>query len=209
MGAEGKKEKWLGRALVEGAIAGVVAPVVVLVIVTAASGHLQELFREPSCADPKDLTLIRPSAATASTPVYEDVYNEQPVSYPPENAIDTNTGTAWVEGAEGYGVGASITFAFGEQRDIRLICVVNGYALNEDRYRANGRVRQFDVTTDQGEKTAVLSDLPVDEITTFQRLRLPEGPTRSVTLKIGSTSSMGGSQAATDTAVSEVEFWGH
>lgn len=113
-----------------------------------------------------------------------------------------------MEGAEGYGVGASITFTFSGQHDIRLICVVNGYALNEERYRANARVRQFDVTTDQGERTAVLSDLPPEEIATFQRLRLREGRTDSVTLTIGSTSSMGGTQAVTDTAISEVEFWG-
>lgn len=162
-----------------------------LVIVTATSGYLQEQFREPSCDDPKELALIRPTAATASTDVYHDTFNDIPVSYPPSNAIDTSTGTAWVEGAEGYGVGAPITFAFSGQHDIRLICVVNGSALNEERYRANARVRRFDVTTDQGERTAVLSDLPPEEIATFQRLRLREGRTDSVTLTIGSTSSMG------------------
>lgn len=201
----GAREPWLGRALVQGAFAGIVAPLMVVFLVAMMSGWLRDLFREPTCDDPKDLALITPSGVeTRGNTVYSDADG----AYPASTAIDTNSGTAWVEAAPGYGVGEWLRFSFDDRPDIQMVCVVNGYAQNAARYELNGRVRQLDVTTDAGNRTAVLADLPLDEVATFQRLRPLPGRTATVTLTIRSTSSMGGSQAVADTAISEVEFWG-
>lgn len=180
------------------------AGVVVVILVAMMSGWLQEQFREPTCDDPKDLVLVTPSGVTAR---HDRAYADAEGVYPASNAMDTNSGTAWVEGQPGYGVDEWLRFTFDDRPDIQMICVVNGYAQTAERYELNGRVRQFEVTTDAGSKTAVLADLPLDEVSTFQRLRLPQGRTETVRLTIRSTSSMGGSRAIADTAISEVEFW--
>jgi len=204
-GAPAGRERWLGRALVEGAIAGVIAPVVVVVLVAAFAGQLQSWFREPTCDDPKDLVLLTPASVEASG---GEAYADAQGTYPASNAMDTNSGTAWVEGVDGYGTGEWLRFRFADIADVQMLCVVNGYAQSARRYAENGRVRQVELSTDQGTRVAVLSDLPLDEVATFQRLHPPEGPTTTVTLTIRSTSSMGGSEVYEDTAISEVEFWG-
>ncbi len=203
-----RKERWLLKALVEGGIAGIMAPIIVLVIVTAFSSQLQDQFREPTCDDPKDLHPVRASAVTASGPEHAD----EDGSYPADNAIDSNAGTAWVESVPGYGIGQSLTFTLPSGTDLQLICMVNGYARSADYYLDNARVRQLEVTTDAGVKDVVVADLPIDEISTFQSVDPPKGwfdvgRTGSVRLTIRSTGTVGGMNAPEDTAISEVEFW--
>jgi len=197
------EEAWIGRALVERAITAVLAPLVVLLIAFFFSGFLQQQFREATCDDPKDLQLLTPSAVHASSQLSSPDH-----LYDAERAIDTNTGTAWVEGAARYGIGETLTVEFAAAHDLQMVCVVNGYARSPELYTVNGRVRQLAVTTAQGSTTAVLADLPVDEIAAFPSIRVPHGTTTRVTFEIRSTSSGGGTKAEEDTSISEVEFWG-
>ncbi|WP_370107841.1 NADase-type glycan-binding domain-containing protein [Bradyrhizobium yuanmingense] len=78
-------------------------------------------------------------------------------SYGAANLFDASTGTAWVEGASGNGVGEWITIEFETVRRVRSIHVQNGYQKSRDIF-AN-RVRQIRVLFSGGEsQTFVLDD---------------------------------------------------
>jgi hypothetical protein len=71
-------------------------------------------------------------------------------SYGPENLADCDFNTAWVEGAEDYGIGEEIIINFDmpeqmENLNFDGIDFVNGYAKTSDTWSANSRVRTFKV----------------------------------------------------------------
>jgi hypothetical protein len=124
-------------------------------------------------------------------------------------AIDGDTGTAWVEGEPGYGSGAELVIALAPGTDVQLICIANGYLKSEKLYIQNARIRQLEVTTEQGSLTAVIPDKTVDDYATFQEVRFVPGPTSTVTFTIRTTSA--GQEVNDwryeDTVLSELEFW--
>lgn len=76
-------------------------------------------------------------------------------SYEPGNLIDGDRSTAWVEGAEGYGIGESILLdksitLIAEENLVTYkgICIVNGYARSEQTWRDNSRVKRLIVHKD-------------------------------------------------------------
>ncbi|MCA1542663.1 caspase family protein [Bradyrhizobium sp. NBAIM32] len=80
-------------------------------------------------------------------------------SYGAANLFDASTGTAWVEGASGNGVGEWITIEFETVRRVRSIHVHNGYQKSPDIFAKNNRVRQIRVLFSGGEsQTFVLDD---------------------------------------------------
>ncbi|WP_158284392.1 caspase family protein [Bradyrhizobium sp. SUTN9-2] len=80
-------------------------------------------------------------------------------SYGAANLFDASTGTAWVEGASGNGVGEWITIEFETVRRVRSIHVQNGYQKSRDIFAKNNRVRQIRVLFSGGEsQTFVLDD---------------------------------------------------
>lgn len=72
-------------------------------------------------------------------------------SYGAANLFDASTGTAWVEGASGNGIGEWITVEFENQRRVKSIHVQNGYQKNPDIFSKNNRVRQIRVLFSGGE----------------------------------------------------------
>jgi hypothetical protein len=66
------------------------------------------------------------------------------VSYPPDQLFDGETGSAWVEGAPGTGVGETVTFV--TDRAVSALEFVNGFARTERLYLRNGRPRRLRVT---------------------------------------------------------------
>lgn len=83
--------------------------------------------------------------------------NQQGNTYGPECLMDGRVETAWVEGAEGDGIGESVTFELPDYRDIFtdevlmedpiLLCLPiqciylrNGYCESPETWEANGRV---------------------------------------------------------------------
>ena len=90
-------------------------------------------------------------------------------AYDAENLFNASTGTAWVEGRDGNGVGEWITIEFDAMRTVKSINIQNGYQKNDDIFQKNNRVRQLRAVFSQGEtQTFILRDKPGSEL-----LRLP------------------------------------
>lgn len=80
-------------------------------------------------------------------------------SYDVSNLFDDSTGTAWVEGAQGNGVGEWISVEFESLRRVKSIHVQNGYQKSNDIFQKNNRVRQLRVVFSGGEtQTFILED---------------------------------------------------
>ncbi|MFB6450285.1 NADase-type glycan-binding domain-containing protein [Bradyrhizobium tunisiense] len=80
-------------------------------------------------------------------------------SYGAANLFDASTGTAWVEGASGNGIGEWITIEFETLRLVKSIHVQNGYQKSQDIFAKNNRVRQIRVLLSGGEsRTFILDD---------------------------------------------------
>ena len=80
-------------------------------------------------------------------------------SYGVANLFDASTGTAWVEGASGSGIGEWITIEFEAPRRVKSIHVQNGYQKTPDIFAKNNRVRQIRLQFSGGEsQTFTLDD---------------------------------------------------
>lgn len=79
--------------------------------------------------------------------------------YGPVNLIDGDRSTAWVEGADGEGLGAKILLDFGEKRSLAGLRIINGYTKNKRLFARNGRVRRLAATLSTGDiRTFEISD---------------------------------------------------
>lgn len=91
-------------------------------------------------------------------------------SYDAQNLFNASTGTAWVEGREGNGVGEWITVEFDAMRVVKSINVQNGYQKNNDIFQKNNRVRQLRAVFSQGEtQTFILRDRLGSELLTLPK----------------------------------------
>jgi hypothetical protein len=79
-------------------------------------------------------------------------------SYGAVNLFDGSTGTAWVEGASGNGIGEWITIEFEALRRVKSIHVQNGYQKSPDIFAKNNRVRQIRVLFSGGESQIFILD---------------------------------------------------
>lgn len=88
--------------------------------------------------------------------------------YFPQNALDQDLNTAWVEGRKGYGSGEWISFEFKGPFDIEELRIVNGYTKSEKLYYANNRVKRMRLKLvtehDELEDEINLSDIPYEEM---------------------------------------------
>lgn len=82
-------------------------------------------------------------------------------TYGPENLVDEDLRTAWVEGLRGQGEGAYVVVDLGGAHNVSAIQVMNGYHKNRRLFDANSRVRQALLRFSDGtERTVTLSDAP-------------------------------------------------
>jgi hypothetical protein len=119
-------------------------------------------------------------------------------TYLAANTLDGDPQTAWSEGRQGPGIGATLTWTFPEQVDLRRVLIVNGYAKG-NLFRKNLRIRAARVTTAQGETTITLRDT-----TSYQPLRIRKGSTTFMRLAIV---GVYGSRTYEDCLLSEIEFF--
>ena len=85
--------------------------------------------------------------------------------YGPNKAYDSDYNTAWVEGADGHGIGEWIKFTFAEhwkarRKDtdikwISRISVINGFAASKAIYFANNRVKRLGLEFSDGTKLEI------------------------------------------------------
>ena len=78
------------------------------------------------------------------------------INYGPSNAHDFDHTTAWVEGANGPGIGESLTYEFpGGCPRITTVKILNGYVKSEKAWRENNRVKQLRIWY-EGKPLAIL-----------------------------------------------------
>ena len=68
--------------------------------------------------------------------------NGKTATYDPENAIDGDYRTAWVEGTDGAGIGSWIELDFDGVHKINGIEISNGYKKEEGLYHRNLRIKK-------------------------------------------------------------------
>ncbi len=81
-------------------------------------------------------------------------------TYGPENLNDEDDwGNAWVEGAEGDGIGESLTLTMKNPQKVTRLLVTNGYRKDEEIFKKNNRVKKLAVSVNGGAPfTAELQD---------------------------------------------------
>lgn len=178
----------------------------------ALAPRIAERLQKPTCDNPRGLTALEAVTAHGDSLPPDTFPNKGYVNYSPSNLVDGNSSTAWVEGLPGLGVGASVRLEFGRVYDVRLVCVVNGYAESWDLYSKNSRVRQLEVQTEQGVRISLLRDTGSrDRPAEYQALNIAAGPTRHLEMTLRSAYAAQAPASATsgyaDTSLSEVEVW--
>lgn len=132
-------------------------------------------------------------------------------AHSPDRLIDGDTSTDWSEGAVGLGSGSAVTFTFNPEVDLRLMCVVNGYAVSRDLYELNAKARQLTVDSRSSSTSATLKQAgSQDPLAWFQDVRPPQGRTTTVTITLVSSYAgleTAGQPSYQDTAISEIQFW--
>ena len=99
----------------------------------------------------------------------------------PENAVDQDKSTAWVEGASGAGIGQSITFYLSGESRISGFQIYGGYQKNEDIYYKNCRPKEIRVTLSDGSSY----DYFLEDSMTMQTVTFPyEIKSSSLTITI-------------------------
>lgn len=121
-------------------------------------------------------------------------------AYKAENLVDGNTTTAWVEGADGAGIGEWVKFGFDTPKNIKAIKILAGYAKTEKVYMTNNRVKKLKIIfSDERYQIADLKD-----VNNFQRILIDrDSPTKFIKLEILEVYK--GSKF-NDTCISEIDF---
>lgn len=88
---------------------------------------------------------------------YTEKVNGQVLEHSPEMILDDEDSTAWVEGAEGYGVGEWIKINLSNTATVHAIDLKNGYHKSERLYNANSRIKKMKIEFSDG--TSELVDL--------------------------------------------------
>lgn len=149
----------------------IIAVAIVLAIITAAVGAVM-YFGKTSDAKPvgeteeesvsSDITDedagISSKGSTAKSraviPLYADASSQHEdmgdISYYPENAIDNDLATAWVEGVDGEGQGEWLSVTFDNEEPIEALRIRNGYQKSEEAYNTNNRVKTALVEFEDG-----------------------------------------------------------
>lgn len=136
--------------------------------------------------------------ASASSFLVEEKYG---YSHKPENVLDRDTATAWVENASGNGEGESLTISLAKECLVSGFTISNGYQKSGDTFRKNSRIRQLRVEFSDGSGLTV----PLDDYNGEQQVTFIDPvETSSITFRIESVYS--GSKY-TDTAVSEISLF--
>lgn len=130
------------------------------------AGMLIKPPAKPAVAERATMRPLRPSAAGESCArngfetycVSSMLKPQYGNSYGAVNLFDASTGSAWVEGASGNGIGEWITIEFEALRRVKSIHVQNGYQKSPDIFAKNNRVRQIRVLFSGGESQIFILD---------------------------------------------------
>ncbi len=97
--------------------------------------------------------------ASASSYLEENIQGIGYLYHGPDNALDGNSSTAWIESASGAGIGEWIRLGFDKAHTIHGVYISNGYRKSSDLFAKNGRVRRLEVSFSNGSsETFTLAD---------------------------------------------------
>jgi len=130
------------------------------------------------------------------------------ISYEAKNAHDFDLQTAWVEGAEGYGIGESIEYRFPPRSPrVNQVQVFNGYHKSESAWKDNARVKRLRLYVNG----RPYGDLLLEDSRAFQIFHLDplweRDNVQPVTLRFEIRDVYPGARWK-DVAISEIEFDG-
>lgn len=135
------------------------------------------------------------SSVSASSTLEQTGYN-----YAPSLLIDGNPQTAWNEGANGDGIGESVTFTLKTKSKVTSASIYNGYDKNYSIYYKNNRVKACYFIFDDGKEYRTLNDYyNRAQKVTFYKVHT----TKTVKIKIVSVYR---GRSFRDTCLSEVSF---
>lgn len=175
---------------VSGTLLGLVALAGVLGVIGRSSGDAREASVEKS--------EVRVSATVRSLRRQDDEQSAN--DYAPDNVLDADHRTAWVEGVPGTGVGAKLRFLLPRTVHLTRIVLVDGYAKSAAAALDNAAARTIRIWTDG--RRPIVRTLKRD--TRPQSVRADFGRTRHVTIEVLSAWS---GDRFDDLAVSEVTFF--
>jgi hypothetical protein len=130
------------------------------------------------------------------------VLTENTGSHPAGNAIDKNLSTAWVEGAQGDGVGEWIKLSGTSKQSLSGLRIINGYSKSNDLYNKNNRVKKIRIELSDG---SVFEKNLSDGIMNSQTINL-DRQIKTDFVKITILEVYRGSQYS-DTCISEIELF--
>jgi len=87
----------------------------------------------------------------ASSTLVEDP--KEPNRFAPDKLNDGLASTCWAEGAKGWGQGEWVKFTFNVPVDIYTVEIINGFAVDDERYYGNASVKMLAVEFSDGKKT--------------------------------------------------------
>lgn len=170
----------------KGVLIGVGATILLAFMAPAISESLA--YVNPTCDDPRGVRAIPPSEIEAYGQAYVD---EDHFKYSPAKVLDGNPGSIWSplrsseEASQGSRLAVfaaeeadrTLRLEFDRERDIALVCVVNGLTNERWRYRNWGRVKNIAAWPDDSEDRleSTLKTLDEGEIQTFSRSRSTPG----------------------------------
>lgn len=160
--------------------------------INSGNYQAQEASLEPDAASESD---------TAPTIVASSYLKEDIETHYPANICDGNVRTAWVEGAEGDGLGESILIDFGKEKAISSLDIINGFAKEERLYYANHRVKRIMISFSDGRSQEF--DLQ-DKNLGYQTIQL-HGPVKTSFIKLTILGIYCGTKYS-DTCISEVRI---
>lgn len=106
---------------------------------------------------------------------------EKTAAHTPDRIADGSLSTAWVEGAEGQGLGESVSLQFTGTYLVTGLYIYAGYQKSEDLYYKNSRPQSITVTFSDGtQETFSLEDQMGEQQLTLTQPRATESVTITI-----------------------------
>ncbi len=161
---------------------------------------------QPAAAPPASgspARLLRPASIRSSSSLKASRY----ANYLPDNLLDNNPETVWVEGARGKGKGEWLELYFDQPRVVSKIGFMNGYNKiaakdGSDRWRQNSRVKSIRITFSSGQSL----ERTLEDVRQWQYVTFP--PVRTQSVRITLLQNYRGAKWPNDTCLSEIRVYG-
>ncbi len=104
--------------------------------------------------------------------------------YGPDQAIDQNNQTAWIEGSDGFGIGEWIKISAPEEKLVYGLCLKNGYTKTEKTMYVNAQVRSILVEFSDGSQNTYSLNYYEPSYTGYSDMIIFDHPVTTSSIKI-------------------------